>query len=89
MHILSRPANSQRRPYTSEILEVLQTGSRRGDIVHVTRKCEELEAKPSELLRKLMDEAYETPTGAAESCRLAFDGGDEGTAKVNAATIGM
>jgi hypothetical protein len=33
----------------------------------------------------LVDDTYETPTGAAESCPLALDGGVEGTAKVNAA----
>jgi hypothetical protein len=33
----------------------------------------------------LVDDTYETPTGADESCPLALDGGVEGTAKVNAA----
>jgi hypothetical protein len=31
------------------------------------------------------NETHETPTGAAESCPLEFDGGDDGTVKVKSA----
>jgi hypothetical protein len=91
LDILSRSANSHRRPYSGQVFQVLKTGSRCRNVGDVFWESEEFQTgllvSYCLLCSGLGWATYETPTGAAESCLLALAGGDAGTLKVTARVL--